>query len=405
MSSRQRKSFTGCSVGERDGRLRLRFRWQGRARSIATGLDATADNEKQLRRLAELVGACIRAGKDPTSVIKEHIGDGSTEKEPIKAITVRDYYERWIVEQTQVVRKAQARDYRRHLEKYVMPVLGDVGLADLRPADVRGLQAELLSRKLSVKFVKNIMSGSLRALIRSALIDEHVTRDVFVGLRWPRWRPPGPDPLTAEERDRIIEWFRTQRFAVHRKRGGVAQSARRHPSFHAIIQLLFFTGMRPSEASGLQWGDLDLDHQRLHVRRSRHLYEYGDPKTASAERSVQLLPETVVILRDLRAADADDHAPVFLNTAGNPVEPKVLHRHWQRALEELRIRHRGLYEGHVREHGADRRRQHRVARVADRRRVRHAAEALRTLDAERGCERAREADHRRPLARDAKCVR
>ena len=48
---------------------------------------------------------------------------------------------------------------------------------------------------------------------------------------------------------------------------------RPHASFHVYVHLLFFSGLRPSEASGLQWGDIDLAQSKLHVSRSRHLYE------------------------------------------------------------------------------------------------------------------------------------
>ena len=80
-----------------------------------------------------------------------------------------------------MIRKAQARDYRRHLSRYVLPVLGKIPLVDLRASHVRGLQAKLLEHEIrrkdgttgkrSVKSVRNIIAGSLRALIQQARID------------------------------------------------------------------------------------------------------------------------------------------------------------------------------------------------------------------------------------------
>ena len=80
-----------------------------------------------------------------------------------------DYFEEWIAYQEPLVRKAQARDYRRHLKGYILPKLGSVPLAGLQPGDIRGLQAELLGHGLSVKYVKNIIAGSFRAMIQQAL--------------------------------------------------------------------------------------------------------------------------------------------------------------------------------------------------------------------------------------------
>jgi len=213
----------------------------------------------------------------------------------------------------------------------------------VRASDVRGLQAEILTRGLSVKYVKNIISGSFRAMIKQTKIDEHITRDVFAGLKWPNWRPPDPDPFTDEERTRILAWYRTKRFGFHCGPQGDVRRLRLHPAFYSFVHLLFWTGMRPSEAAGLQWGDIDLAGHRLHVRRSRHLYDYGAPKTQSADRWVELFPDTVRMLGELRPLRIEPTTPVFTNTIGNPVEPKAFERHWHAGLRILGIRPRGLY--------------------------------------------------------------
>jgi hypothetical protein len=60
--------------------------------------------------------------------------------------TLRTYYARWIADQVPPrVRRAQARDYRRHFIGYILPLLGDVPLADLKQSDVVGLETELLT--------------------------------------------------------------------------------------------------------------------------------------------------------------------------------------------------------------------------------------------------------------------
>ena len=269
---------------------------------------------------------------------------GESAAPPALGPTLAEYAENFIAQRTPVVRKAQARDYRRHLLRYVVPILGHGLLGELRPSDVRGLQAELLSRGLSVKYVKNIISGSFRAMIQQAKVDEVVTRDVFAGLQWPRWRPPEPDPFTSDERSRILEWFRKKRLGFGPGRPSASSNRLLpHPPYHVFVHLLFWAGLRPSEAAGLQWGDLDLARRRLHVRRSRHLYEYGAPKTESADRWVELFPETVRLLDCIQPLRIAPEMPVFANALGNPIEPKAFTRHWYACLRALGIRQRGLY--------------------------------------------------------------
>ena len=56
----------------------------------------------------------------------------------------------WIERKKPLVRTAKARDYQRHIERYVLPKLGPVPLDRLTPRDMVGLQAELLAPPLEV---------------------------------------------------------------------------------------------------------------------------------------------------------------------------------------------------------------------------------------------------------------
>src|SRR5262245_8163901 len=162
MSKRRRQRSSGCSFENHAGRLRLRFRIPGHAGHCAraTGLRDTPGNRQRLEKVRALVGAVIRAGQDPTPVLNDHFSPrprvaGAAQARVAMAAasgpTVATYYERWIGEQAPVIRRAQARDYRRHIVTHVLPFLGQTSLAALRPSDIRGLQAELLTRGLSVK--------------------------------------------------------------------------------------------------------------------------------------------------------------------------------------------------------------------------------------------------------------
>ena len=94
----------------------------------------------------------------------------------------------------------------------------------------------------------------------------------------------------------------------------------------------------------MQWGDVDLDRGRFHVQRSRHLYGEGATKTASADRWVELFPETIRVLRATQPLRVDPEMPVFTTTEGKPIEPKAFaSRFWYRCLRALKLRVRGIY--------------------------------------------------------------
>ena len=125
--------------------------------------------------------------------------------------------------------------------------------------------------------------------------------------------------------------------------GGAGYVLRLHPAYHGYLHLLFWSGMRPSEGAGLQWQDIDLGRATVEVRRSWHLRAYGEPKTRSARRPVQLFPETVDLLRRLQPLRVEPTAPVFPNTRGGPLDPNALLPHWYAAQRACGIRVRGLY--------------------------------------------------------------
>lgn len=225
----------------------------------------------------------------------------------------------------------------------MLPQLGDTPIAELSAADILGLRAELLACDLSLKYVKNIVAGSLRAMVRDAReIDHLLERDPFAGVRWPRVPVPGPDPFTIAEMNRILDWFARRRFGVHAGRSKAGARLRAHAPFHGFVHLLCRTGMRPSEAAALRWGDVDLALSAIRVARSRYLGEESAPKTAKAQRTVWLLRETVQVLRAMQPLHVTPEMVVFSNTEGRPIDPKHF-PHWYDCLRALGIRVRGLY--------------------------------------------------------------
>jgi integrase len=357
MSKKRRERRLGCALEARHGKLRLRFRWcgpDGRLKQFSRATDEpdTAEGRAKLAPLAKLIGSAIEAGRDPLAVLGEVTIATITTPSARPAVpecdvwTVRRYYERWIVDKVPPeVRKAQAQDYRRHVERYVLPKLGDVALSELDGRLIIGLRSELRQSGLSLKYVKNILAGSFKAMIRDAReIDRLLTHDPFLGVRWPRVEVPGPEPLMADERQRVLAWFRDRRFSFHAGSSADDHPRRHvHPPYHAFLHLLFWTGMRPSEAAGLQWGDVDLDRGVLHIRRSRHLGENSATKTPQAQRTIELLPETVRVLRAIQPLRVEETTPVLLNTWGQPIEPRAFLSHWYACLRALGIRMRGLY--------------------------------------------------------------
>jgi hypothetical protein len=49
------------------------------------------------------------------------------------------------------------------------------------------------------------------------------------------------------------------------------------------------------------------------------------------------------VLQTIQPLHVTPETPVFVNTCGTPIEPKVFSRHWHDCLRALGIRQRGMY--------------------------------------------------------------
>lgn len=89
-----------------------------------------------------------------------------------------------------------------------------------------------------------IAALAIRQLHRYLMSQGLATTDPTAGLRLPRFKQRLPEPLDAERMGRLLQPPASPRFAALRD--------------HAMLELMYATGMRVSELVGLQLGQVDL---------------------------------------------------------------------------------------------------------------------------------------------------
>jgi integrase len=341
------------------GRLRLEWRAEagasGRGRRVKwpTGDPDTPAHRAKWEPVRKLVGALREQGVDPLPHLQTYtvaVPVAVPAPEPLvprttRGQTVRSYYTEWIATKDEgAVRPALYRDYRRHFATYILhDEIADAALTDLRPLDVQLFQTRLRARwsartkkVLSEKTIHCVINGSLRAMVRDARVQDVMQRDPYVGLTWKKLRPPPADPFAPEEWDTIAAWFNGRAF--YRK-----LVRRPHPAFHAFVFFLRWHGARPSEAAALTWDHVDLPKGIAYIVASYHYGTVGEPKTEAANRSIELHPEMLRILRALRPLRPEPGASVFPNLDGGRIRNATFWGTWTRCLQDCRIRHRGIY--------------------------------------------------------------
>ncbi len=191
-------------------------------------------------------------------------------------VSVAQYLERWLSDVAKPnVRPSAYTAYESNCRRFLLPALGRKQLSRLAPEDLQRLYAELLSRGLAPRTVRQLHTVAHNAL-QVATEWGLVPRNVADVVRPPRTARPEYTLLTGDEAIRVL-------------------AAIRETSLDSIVTLALTTGMREAELLGLRWRDIDFAAGILDVRqqakRVRHEgWSYPEPKSATSRRSVVLTP-------------------------------------------------------------------------------------------------------------------
>lgn len=218
-------------------------------------------------------------------------------------------------------RTAQVR--RQILASQVLPRFGALAIDQISVRDVSEWQQMLLGRGVSVGYAR-VVASAFAAPLAAALREGLVERVVVYGLTWPRrvWRRP--DPYTPAEIRRLMAYFRA-----------------RKPHYLPLVGLVAYAGMRPSEACGLAWSDVDLDHGVVQIERAAVNRVIGEPKTDRSRRRIRLPQAVLEILRDVRPTSESEL--VVTAEDGRPIASAAFSYHWKVGCEAVGVRYRGFY--------------------------------------------------------------
>lgn len=245
-------------------------------------------------------------------------------------LTVKQFYDKWIdlrekEENQGLIRKSAVRDYKQHFTAYILPEFGARRIDEVTVAALTTFRSKLLKNR-TFKTARNVIDGSFRAMWRAIRTEKLSKEEPFERVEWPRKQSPKPDPFTAEERDKIIEWW-----------------AANDIFYYPWVAVMFETGMRPSEASALRWTDVDLRARRISITKSRNLGKEAAPKTKHSDRTIVVSDEIASLLAIVPSRELGLEY-VFVNKLAKPMDHhNWAHDHWAEPLTKLGIRHRKFY--------------------------------------------------------------
>jgi integrase len=260
----------------------------------------------------------------------------------------------WLQSLVVIGRKRSTIDgYRRQLDTYVLPRLGERKLAEIDTPSLDKLYAELLARggrdskplsARTVRFVHSILHKMLHDAVRKGLLAHNAATNAS---------PPSSKAARAPE---AAVWTPAQ-LATFLERS-------REDYYWPMWWTMAFTGLRRAEACGLRWSDVSLEAQSLTVAVTYNQVEgetYEDTtKSEQSERTVDLDDATIGVLRSWRARQAEmrlmvgagwkDSGRVFCAPDGQAIRPDTLTQAWVRVVKRSgspRIRLHDLRHTHA----------------------------------------------------------
>ncbi len=248
--------------------------------------------------------------------------------------SLQEYFEKWMGYTQANLAPSTAHGYKRCIDCYILPAIGDYCLDKLQPLQLQDLLSTLLKSGrvdrtggLSAKTVYNI-HGILHVALRQAV----------------RWRLLAVNPMDAVEPPKL----RRREMHVASSRdiaallGAVGKSDYRIP-----IMIALATGMRRGEVLGLKWEDLGIEKCTLNVRRSITQIPGckpapKEPKTGRAR--IVAIPLSIVKLlqahqaEQLRSAHANDQDWICTHPDGSPITPNAMTKSFMRIRDKLGIK-------------------------------------------------------------------
>jgi integrase len=260
-------------------------------------------------------------------------------------ITIAEYARRWLEQIAPAVAPSTLENYSQQLRIHVLPTFGPMKLRHLHRHHVKALLVQKRTGGLSRNTVK-LIRATLSVLLADAVDDEIILHNPATGVA--RRGRKGPDSITAVERQKRIVPMHPHELATFL---AVAE-ARCSRHFSALFLLLSDTGLRPGEASGLQWDDVDLAGRRVRVERAVDDEGRLRPTKTAERRFVDLTRRLELALRDLQAQSEAEalrlgkspNAWVFPNRRGRPIRPKRIAKVFRKVLLAAGLRHFRLYD-------------------------------------------------------------
>ena len=202
--------------------------------------------------------------------------------------------------------------YQGNLDHWIYPALGELKMPDITPANISALLLSMQSQgKAHATCVK--VYTILHSLFKMAYMTDVVPID-------PMDKVERPKPRKNELKDADVEAYTVEE--VQR----IFTALEREPlKWRVLLRLLINTGIRRGECCGLRWQNIDFKANTITIAGNLCYTPqkgiYLDTPKSGKVRTIDVDPEIISLLRQLRQEQASHAISTYVFTQPNSPEP------------------------------------------------------------------------------------
>lgn len=214
--------------------------------------------------------------------------------------TVSEWFETYMAEYKEpAIKEITNYGYRCIFRTHVAPAIGDKPLQSVRPSQLQkilnGMKAGGYATG-TIQYVSQVLYQTFKQAVKEGLISQNPCEGVTIPKGKPR------EPHTA--------------LTVDQQTTFMARLQDEDQLLNPFVKMMLYTGMRCGEVCALQWQDVDLKKNVIHVRHTlRWTKENGriltTPKTKCSIRDIPLQPQARRILKKERSRLLSDSVNAF----------------------------------------------------------------------------------------------
>lgn len=241
-----------------------------------------------------------------------------------KVITKNMRFDDWVTEwlktyKEPTVSRETLDSYRSNIKCHILPLLGPMPLKSIKSIhcqrvinDMSGMSAKMLSR------VSQLMYSIFDDAVENGLIHDNPARKLKI--------PKGSK--------------RSRRAVTETERKYILKVAEYHPAGLWVL-LMLYCGLRPAEAAGLRWIDVDLQNKVINVNQAiKRSGTVGAPKTESGYRKIPIPNQLLTKLKPNTNQTETKHEPydyVCTNTKGGRLTSSPMQKMWKSFKNAMNI--------------------------------------------------------------------